>query len=81
MHDSFYFLYNTMTGTKSILYSKTFRWLALSLFALIAKQFNFDFIYDDWTIDSIVIVVSELMQVLWLLIAFYGRVSANKKII
>lgn len=62
-----------MEGTKSLLQSKTFWGAVLAILWFILKKFDIDLV---WTED----LVNDILQVVGMLFAIYGRVVAKETI-
>lgn len=72
--NSFIIYYNTMVEKKSIIESKTLWGIIIAGIAMAAKNYGVD-IWDQW------MLVNDILQIVWLILAVYGRVSATDKLI
>ena len=62
-----------MTWTKLLLESKTFWWIVISAIGLLLKNLWIE-LWDQ------TMIVNDIMQIVWLILALYWRISAKEVI-
>lgn len=61
---------------KDILMSKTIRWLIITAIIPILKSLWYDFSDIDQSV-----VIENIIQLIWVALALYGRLTATKKLL